>query len=64
MKLVHFTAPDGGAVGINPDQVSDIKPAEPGLYAAGARTVIVLGSSFHAVREAPAEVEKQLEGSS
>jgi hypothetical protein len=59
MKFVHFTAPNGSTVPINPDQVSGLKEND-GTYHPDARTVIVLGGSVQAVRESLAEVEKAL----
>jgi hypothetical protein len=63
VKLVHFHGPDGREIGVNPDQVVSVRPAETGAYAPGAVTVIVMEGGFHAVREAPADVEKKLEQS-
>lgn len=63
VKLIHFTAPNGGTVGIVTDQVEEVRDAAPGEYAPGAKAVIVLVSGFHAVRETREEVEKRLEGS-
>ncbi|MGA7805602.1 hypothetical protein [Bradyrhizobium sp.] len=60
MRLVHFTEPNGAPVGINPDQVENVRDAEPGAYAPGARTVIVLANGFQAVREPRSEVESRL----
>ena len=63
MKFVHFTDPDGHKVGINPDQVADVRPAEPGVYDPRGRTVIMLASGYHVVREDPEDVQRRLEGS-
>lgn len=60
MKLVHLHAPDGHDVGVNPDQVVSVRPAENGAYDARAKTVIVESNGFQAVREPEAEVEKKL----
>jgi hypothetical protein len=62
VKFVHFTAPDGRDVPINPEQVVGIDDND-GLYDRRAKTVITLVSGVHAVREAKADVARKLEGS-
>jgi len=63
MKLVHFTAPNGDVVPINPDDVASLRPArEAQGDHPGAKTVIVLASGgWQAVRETEADVEAKLE---
>lgn len=61
MKLVHFTAPDGGPEALNPDQVQDVRAPEKGMYDPRARAVIYLQNGFRAVRETPSEVEARLQ---
>lgn len=61
MKFVHFTAPDGAVVPVNPAQVADIKAPEAGVYDPRGRAVIVLAGGYQVVRETPEEVEKKLE---
>ena len=61
MKFVHFTAPDGASVPVNPAQVADIRAPEPGVYDARGRAVIVLTNGYQVVRETPAEVEQKLQ---
>lgn len=61
MKFIHVTAPDGRTIGITPDQVEGVQDAQPGMYAPGVKTVIVLVNGIQAVRETREEVEKRLE---
>lgn len=62
MRLIEFTAPDGEADEINPDQVVDVRHADPGVYDPRGKTVIMLTSGFRVVREDRAEVMKKLGG--
>jgi hypothetical protein len=57
MKLVRFTAPDGAAVLINPDQVASVRAA---IAVPGARTAIVVAGASHAVTEPPDVVAARL----
>jgi hypothetical protein len=60
VKFVHFTAPNGRVVSIAADQVTAIRDAQPGEYAPGSKTVIVISSGVQAVRESRQQVEKAL----
>lgn len=60
MKLIAFTAPDGGVDEVNPDQVEDVKPAGAGVYDPRGKTVITLANGFRVVRESVAEVMQKL----
>jgi hypothetical protein len=62
VKLIEFTAPDGEPDEINPDQVVDVKHADPGVYDPRGKTVIMLANGFRVVREDRAEVLKRLGG--
>lgn len=60
MKFVHFTAPDGHEVRVNPNLVADVDDND-GNYDPRARAVIMLVQGFQAVRETKSEVMKMLE---
>lgn len=51
MSGVRFTRPDGGPCAINSDNVEDVQPVRPGIYAPAAKTLIIEGGTTQVVTE-------------
>lgn len=54
--MITVTAPNGMKLQINPDLISVLEDALPGMYAPGAKSVIRVDGTTHAVRETVAQI--------
>ena len=56
--IITVTAPNGVKIEIDPDKISVLKSAEPGMYAPGAKAVLRVDGEMHAVRETVAQIDE------
>ena len=54
--IITVTAPNGVKIEIDPDKISVLEPAKPGMYAPGAKAVLRVDGEMHAVRETVAQI--------
>jgi uncharacterized membrane protein len=55
--VITVTAPNGLKIEIDPEKISVLEPAEPGMYAPGAKSVIRVDGETHAVKETVAQID-------
>ena len=58
MRLITLTAPDGTKFEIDPEKISVIEPAHPGLFYPGTKTVLRVDGEMHAVIETVAQIDQ------
>ena len=56
--MIMLTRLDGSKIEIDPDKISVLSPAEPGMYAPGAKAVLRVDGEMHAVRETVAQIDE------
>lgn len=57
MNMITLTAPNGVKFEIDPDKISVLEPATPGLYAPGSKAVVHVDGQMHAVKETVAQID-------
>lgn len=55
--MIEVTTPDGRKFNVKPDGIDELEDAQPGLWAASAKSVIMSGGQRQAIRESVAEVK-------
>ena len=55
LAQVSLTQPDGAKVAVDASKVSAVRPATPGIYAEGVRSVVTVGDLNRGVRESVAQ---------
>lgn len=55
--MITLTEPDGTKFEIDPDKISILAPAPPGMFAPGSKAVLHVDGEMHAVRETVAQID-------
>ena len=57
MNMIWVTAPNGVRFEIDPEKISVLEPAQPGMYAPGAKAVFRVDGEMHAVKETVSQID-------
>jgi uncharacterized protein YlzI (FlbEa/FlbD family) len=58
MKLIKLTTPDGRTLEVNPELITTLEVAAPGLWAPKAKAVLKIDGDVHAVCETVEQIDR------